>query len=122
MDGVYKKIRDIRIRKGMTQEELAEAVGYKSGRSMIAKIESGLVDLPMVKISAIASALGVDPSFLMGWDEPNEKFKGVDTDFIASIVTDQELYDTVHTISLLNKDNRGKVHDIASALLLAQET
>ena len=62
------RINKIRTEKGMTQDELAKAVGYKT-RSAIAKIESGERDAPQTMIVALAKALGVTPSYLMGWEE-----------------------------------------------------
>lgn len=64
---VGKNIAEARKRLEMTQEELAEKVGYRS-RSAINKIESGARDLPQKKIAAFAEALGVTPGHLMGWD------------------------------------------------------
>ena len=55
---VYTNIKRFRIEKGMSQKDLAELTGY-TDRSSIAKIEKGLVDLPLSKIEAIAGALGV---------------------------------------------------------------
>ncbi|MBQ6622112.1 MAG: helix-turn-helix domain-containing protein [Mogibacterium sp.] len=66
---LYKNIRERRKALGMSQEELARRAGY-SGKSMIARIERGDVDLPQSKILAIAAALYISPSDLMGWDEP----------------------------------------------------
>ena len=60
---IYK----VRTDKGMTQDELAHAVGYKS-RSSIAKIESGERDASQSMIAALAKALDTSPSALMGWD------------------------------------------------------
>lgn len=48
----------------MTQQELAEVLGYKD-KSMIAKIEKGCVDLPVSKIMSIASLFGVEPDDLL---------------------------------------------------------
>ena len=53
---------------GLSQERLAELVGYKD-RSSIAKIESGLVDLSQSKIASFAAALNVTPAYLMGIDD-----------------------------------------------------
>ena len=68
---LYKNIRYWRQERGMSQEELARIVGY-SGKSMIARIERGDVDLPQSKIMAFARALDVPPGDLMGWDDPDE--------------------------------------------------
>ena len=55
------KIKQLRIEKGLTQQELAEKVGY-TDRSSIAKIEAGKVDLSESKIKAFFKALGVTPA------------------------------------------------------------
>lgn len=68
MNDTYKRIRDLRIEKNMTQEELAKAAGY-TGRSAINKIEKGEVDIPRSKIIAIAKALDVSPLYIAGFDE-----------------------------------------------------
>lgn len=53
---IGKQIRNLRIKKGLSQQVLAELVGYTS-RSSIAKIESGEIDLSFTKISQFADAL-----------------------------------------------------------------
>ena len=68
MEELYENIRQRRIELGMTQEELAKALGY-ADKSMIAKVEAGKVDLAQSKILAFASALNTTPSWLMGWNE-----------------------------------------------------
>lgn len=62
------KIKYYRELIDLTQEELAERVGYKS-RSAIAKIELGIRDINQSQIAEFAKALEVTPSKLMGWDE-----------------------------------------------------
>ena len=46
---LYDRIRQLRIQAGMSQDDLARAMGYKD-RSMITKIESGKVDISQKKI------------------------------------------------------------------------
>ena len=67
MADLYRNIRNLRIARGMTQEELAEKMGYKS-KSTIAKIESGINDIPQSKIKAFADALSVSISDLLDID------------------------------------------------------
>jgi transcriptional regulator with XRE-family HTH domain len=62
---LYKNIRSRRVALKMTQQELAQKLGYKS-TSTIAKIESGKNDIPQAKISAFAEALNTTPADLMG--------------------------------------------------------
>lgn len=64
---IGERIRDRRIELGMTQDELAQKVGYKS-RSSVNKIESSR-SLPLSKVQKMADALDTSPSFLMGWND-----------------------------------------------------
>ena len=61
----HKIIRSRRIALKMTQQELAQKLGYKS-TSTIAKIESGENDIPQAKLVAFAEALNTTPADLMG--------------------------------------------------------
>lgn len=72
---LYKNIKKRRIELNISQQELAEAVGYK-GKSMISQVEKGLVDLPESMILKFADALDTRPSYLMGWedDEPEVSY------------------------------------------------
>lgn len=69
---LYERIRQLRIQAGMSQDDLAKAMGYKD-RSMITKIESGKVDISQKKILAFAQVLNTTTSYLMGLDESEEK-------------------------------------------------
>jgi transcriptional regulator with XRE-family HTH domain len=53
---------------GLTQEELALKMGYKS-KSTINKIELGINDIPQSKIARFAEVLGTTPAHLMGWEK-----------------------------------------------------
>lgn len=59
-------IKKRREELGLSQEELAAKLGYKS-RSSINKIELGLSDIPFSKIPLFAKALEIEPEILMGW-------------------------------------------------------
>lgn len=68
MQDLYKNIRKRRKDLNMSQQELAELVGY-SGKSMISQIERGVIDLPSTMITKIAKALHCTESYLMGWTD-----------------------------------------------------
>lgn len=68
MAEIGKRIRTKREELGMTQEELASKLGYKS-KTTIAKIENGTNDIVQSKVIAFAKALGTTPAYLMGWSK-----------------------------------------------------
>lgn len=63
---IGERIKHLRTSLGMTQDELAKLIGYKS-RSSIQKIESGERDITQSTIVAFAKALKTTPGELMGW-------------------------------------------------------
>ena len=65
---IYERIRTLRINKGMSQDELGKRCGYE-GRSMVSRVESGRVDLPLSKVDLFAKALGVSPAYLAGYED-----------------------------------------------------
>lgn len=72
---LYKNIKKRRLELQLTQTDLASKLGY-ADKSMIAKIEKGLVDLPQSKILAFADVLQISPSDLMGWEQVDTNFSG----------------------------------------------
>lgn len=67
MLALYKNIKERRLELGLTQTDVAIRMGY-ADKSMIAKIEKGLVDIPQSKILTFAEILRTTPSDLMGLD------------------------------------------------------
>lgn len=105
---LYKNIRQRREELGMSQEELAHKLGYKS-RSSINKIELGENDIPQSKIEAFAKALDVTPSYLMGWEE-KAPVDASDEDLIDAKLrelikdlTPEEMEKTMEHIDLLKR-------------------
>lgn len=62
---IYERIKLLREEQGLSQQALAEKVGFKTA-SAINKIELGLRDINQTKILAFAKALSTTPSYLMG--------------------------------------------------------
>lgn len=62
---IYQRIKFLRENSNMTQQELAEKIGYKTA-SAVNKIELGLRDINQSKIVAFANAFGITPGELMG--------------------------------------------------------
>ncbi len=64
---IGERIKQMRLDLGLSQDDLAKLIGYKS-RSSINKIEIGERDITQSTILAFAKALQTTPSKLMGWD------------------------------------------------------
>lgn len=66
-------IKQRRIELGMTQEELASKMGFKT-KASISRLESNDRQLPLSKLEKMAMILNIPPSRLMGWDDDGLEF------------------------------------------------
>ena len=83
---IGERIKNLRKNKGMSLEELADAIG--TSRQTVHRYETGVIsNIPHEKVEAMARALGVSPSNLMGWDDGEistfNNIKGLSTSPIA---------------------------------------
>ena len=69
MSDLSTRVRLRREELGLSQEELAQRMGYRS-RSSITKLEKGVNDLPQSKVEELAQALETTPAALLGLDVP----------------------------------------------------
>ena len=104
-----QRIRDLRIKKGLTQDELAQKMGYTS-RSTIDKIEKGLVDLPQSKLTKLTSILDTTHFYLLGWTESPEECRN-EISIVSEKYGTMKYYigdkDTKAVIELLEKYFKG---------------
>lgn len=102
------RIKARRISLGWSQRELAEKMGYKN-HSVVARVESGQVDLPQSRLDQFAKVLGLSHGYLMGIVTEEESNKN---DQLAKLIvrmrSDVNFYNTVLALSKLNeKQHRG---------------
>jgi len=57
-----RRVRVLRVARGMSQEDLADAAGVH--RTYVSSLERGLRNVGLDNVFALADALGVDPSEL----------------------------------------------------------
>lgn len=104
METMYDRIKRLRLSMDLSQQELADLVGYAS-RSTVNKIEAGTRDIKADKILAFAKVFGVTPSYLMD-GEDHDKVLDV-TGFIpvvgriaagAPILVQENIIDYVPTL------------------------
>ncbi len=96
---IGEKIKFLREKNNMSQEELAKKVGYNS-RSSINKIEKDGRGIPSDKIQIFAKIFNISPAYLMGWNEENTSLKipvlgtvaaGTPIDAITDIISWEEI-------------------------------
>lgn len=66
-----ERIRNRRIKLGISQADLAKKIGY-SNRSSLIRLEKGEMDPSQSKMVALAKALYTTPNYLMGWKDNQE--------------------------------------------------
>lgn len=116
---IGQRIKSRREELGMSQEDLAHRIGYKS-KSSINKIELDIQQLRQSKIKQIADALETTTDYIMGWsekknDEPKEKHD------VTDLIKNQygsDVYELVQLYLKLNEAGKKKImeelHDTAA--------
>ena len=116
MTKIGKNIQAARKRMGLTQEELATRMGYKS-KSTINKIEMGINDIPQSKIMKFAEVLGTSPAALMGWVDEKTSAKNADlVQVVAKLRKDPEFFEVVSMLADLPESEYDSIKTLVSAL------
>ena len=119
MSKIGNRIRNLREKNGLSQEELALRVGYTS-KSTIAKIETGVNDIPQNKIVLFAESLNTSPAALMGWvDEEVSAKNDVLANIVLKLRKDDELLDMVAQLSELSQERRQALKPVLDAYVKA---
>lgn len=90
-----KRIKELRLKKGVTQEELGKVIGVQ--KAAILKYESGLVEnMKRSSIKKLAEYFNVKPSYLMGLDNNiinvySSVHAGILSEMIENIVDTEEI-------------------------------
>ena len=111
--GIYIKTR--REALGMSQDELAEKMGYKS-RSTIAKIEKGVNDVTQTNIVKFAEILKTTPAYLMGWEKTEKKNNAI-ADIVIRMRTDEDFLSLVESLNELDTDKINAIKQMISTFL-----
>jgi transcriptional regulator with XRE-family HTH domain len=65
---IGNRIRQIREKRNMSLEDVAKAAG--TTRQTIFKYENGIItNIPLERLESVSKALGVHPSYLLGWTQ-----------------------------------------------------
>lgn len=103
---IGERLKEYREKRGMSQDELARKLGYKS-RSSINKVEAEGRSMPQDKIKKAAQILNVSPLYLMGWtNDPTPIEHGVKETVTHVAFTESGNYEVVRfPDAILKKDN-----------------
>lgn len=83
---IYDRIKKLREEKGMSQQELAEKVGFKTA-SAVNKIELGLRNISQSRVSAFAKALNTTTSYLIDGETYPKTLNLVSPNVTEDVVT-----------------------------------
>lgn len=115
MTEIGKNIAKRRIEIGLTQEELAKRMGYKS-KTSINKIEKGINDIPQTKIVKFAEVLRTTPAYLMGWEKIEKKNNAI-VDIVARMRTDEDFLSLVESLNKLDTEKVTAIKQMISTFL-----
>jgi transcriptional regulator with XRE-family HTH domain len=106
-----KRIKELRKEMHLTQQELADKLGFKD-KSSIAHIESDKRDIPHSLVIKFAEVLNTNPSYIMGWtEEKNSSFIPEDKSAVIERIINmpddrfQEMKDRLQFAGYLDPDS-----------------
>lgn len=108
-------IKQSRINRGLTQEELGELVGVK--KSAVAKWENGRVsEIGRSNLQGLAKVLGIDPADLIGEDgiEVRKRIKKdpkAAAAKAAELLSDQDFIDLYTLYKSLPQEKKNQIRD-----------
>lgn len=115
MTKIGKNIATKRKELGMTQEELAAKMGYKS-KSTINKIENGTNDIPQSKVVKFAEVLDTTIAYLMGWEEEIEEKPVEMAERHFEMIMDEDLNEIFEEFRSLDAHKKKLVKDLIHSL------
>lgn len=111
------KIKQARINKGMTQEELGKALGVQN--SAIAKYEKGrVVNIKRSTLKKISDILGIAPSELIfeAYIEEEQKKNDIQADIILKMRSDNTFMSVVEKLYTLDHDKLESINQMLNTL------
>lgn len=108
-------IKMLRLREGMSQEELGKQIGVK--RAAVMKYEKGDIEnLKHSTIFTLANIFNVSPNFIMGWGEGEDTPSLKEVKIFESIRLQygEEAVEILQTFLQLNKVGRDKLINLAN--------
>lgn len=115
----YELIRFYRQREGMTQEDLAKAIGVR--RSVISKYENGLIEPSITQLKNISKVLHIPIGDLLGIDPKEEGLFSLSSLSSSAYGKDVHLDRYGKTIRDLRKKSNLKIKDFSTKIGISSE-
>ena len=97
-----KRIAELRVRKNITQEGLAELIGYSPNH--ISKLESARTNPSFDLIIKIADALRISPQELFNYDKKNQRLNDIIYSIKRLNTKEQKFISTtIHNLKILSE-------------------
>lgn len=110
-----ERIKELRERKKLTQEELARLLD--TTKQTISKYEKGIVtNIPSDRIESMAKILDSTPEYILGWEKVQQKNDTL-ADVIIRLRTDSEFFSLVETLNELDGEKISGVKQMLTAFL-----
>ena len=110
---VADRIKYLREKAGLSQEELAHKMGLKS-RSSITRIEKSGDDISLRDVERMSEFFNVSPLYLMGWlDEKNIEIEQINNNIPEHLKRYNQF---INLYSQLSEENRQLVDNMIQAL------
>ena len=114
-----KRIKLLRIKKGMAQVEKKKKIGVS--KQTLYKYENDIItNIPSDKIELLASVLDTTPAYIMEWEEPDSDSQPFSSQFDAGIKAMNPM-DEVRTVYARNRKELSKEERMRLAAEILQD-
>lgn len=111
-----QRIKELRERRKMTQEELAKKLN--TTKQTISKYEKDIVtNIPSDRIEALSKVLNSTPEYILGWEKV-QQFNSVLADLTIRMRTDNDFFSVVEGLNQLDAVQLSSVKQIVETFLI----
>lgn len=110
-----QRIKELRERRNMTQEELAKKLN--TTKQTISKYEKDIVtNIPSDRIEELSIVLNTTPEYILGWEKVQQKNNSI-SNLIIRLRADGEFLSVVEGLDKLNEAQLASVKQIVETFL-----
>ena len=112
---MHEKIKELRIKRGITLAQIADYLGTTEATAQ--RYESGAIkSIPYEVIEKYANIFGCKPQYIMGWDDEMEAHPVETAEKHAEMLKDQDFVDLYDDYRVLDTKERTIVKSLVKSL------